>query len=336
MAEFAALAGFSRPTVSRYFRDPQSVLPSTRRRIEQALETYSYRPNLLAANLNRRNTRILGVLVPNINDPFYTELIRNIEIEASGRGYFTIALSSHGEAQGERRAIERLLSMNVFGVVAAPLGFASDLEGFEQLGRRVPLVTVDARVPLDATFIGSDNQMGIRLVVDYLLRTGAQPVYFDMPHVNSNSLERREAYLGAMQREGLAPWVVADGSDDRGWDFERFGVEHGMAFMAAEGRRLRGRAIVCANDRIAFGVLSAAFKSGIRVGRRSESDLRVAGHDNQPLSEFTCPGLTTAAQDIPGIAQAAVAEVMTQAQGGGSTTPVARTLEARLILRDSA
>lgn len=336
MEEFAAVAGISRPTASKYFNDPESVRPSTRQRIEQALSHYDYRPNFLAANLNRKSARILGVLMPHISDPYYTDLVRTIEADALAEGYFTIALSSHGDPAHEAYAIDCLLAMNVAGVVAAPLGFASDLDAFDRLRETVPVVLLDSRVDVDETFIGTDNRSGIGQVVEYLVETGDTPVYFDMPHVNANSLERREAYLEAMEQAGLEPRFVADGNNYIGWDFERVAYEQAATLI--ESGSIRSGAVVCANDRSAFGLLAAAYRLGLPVGRSPESVLRVAGHDNHHLSEYTCPALTTAAQDITGLGRAALqalfekAGVLTPSQQSSQDT----ILPARLIVRDSA
>lgn len=340
MREFARLAGVSRPTVSKYFSDPNSVRAPTRRRIEKALRTHYYRPNLLAANLKRKTSRMLGVLIPQINDPFFTELSRAIEKSAFEHGFFCIALSSHGTPQGERYALDSLLSMNVAGVIAAALGFASDLAAFERLRALVPLVMIDARSDLDEDFVGSDNRMGIALMVEYLARTGAQPVYFDMPHVNSNSLERLSAYRDAMTQQGLPARVVVDGSRYLGWDFERFGFNNALRLFD-EATLSRGT-ILCANDRVAFGVLAAAYRRGVKVGRGSDAVLRVAGHDGQPLSQFAYPALTTIAQDVHRIGRVAVAALIDKISG--KHVPPGQTLgndlrdllPVRLILRQSA
>ena len=79
MEEFAAVSGISRPTVSKYFNDPESVRASTRQKIEEALERYDYRPNIFAMNQNRKLTKNIGVVVPFLADPFFSEIARRIE-----------------------------------------------------------------------------------------------------------------------------------------------------------------------------------------------------------------------------------------------------------------
>ncbi len=96
MEDFAALVGLSRPTVSKYFNDPQSVRPRTRALIEAAIRASGFQPNLYAVNLNRKRTNILGIVMPNTIDPFYGALLRRIEGLAVEAGYLCFALSSRG------------------------------------------------------------------------------------------------------------------------------------------------------------------------------------------------------------------------------------------------
>ena len=131
-------------------------------------------------------------------------------------------------------------------------------------------------------------------MVDYLLRSGAPPSYFDMPDVNQNARERREAYVTSMRERGVEPRIFPVSSLD--WNFERLAFEEAMRLLKA-GVAM-GETILCANDRVAFGVLAAINETGARIGIEPDCDYRVAGHDNQPLSAYTWPPLTTVSQDV--------------------------------------
>ena len=98
MEEFAALSGISRPTVSKYFNDPESVRSSTRARIEVALEKYDYRPNIYAMNQNRKLTKNVGIVVPYLADPFFAEIARTNEQRSIDAGYRPTMFSSHGSS----------------------------------------------------------------------------------------------------------------------------------------------------------------------------------------------------------------------------------------------
>ena len=122
MEEFASVSGISRPTVSKYFNDPNSVRHTTRARIEAALERYDYRPNIYAMNQNRRMTKTIGIVVPYLADPFFAEIARNIERRCLDEGFWPILISSHGEEQLELDILDTLRSLKPAGVLLAPLG----------------------------------------------------------------------------------------------------------------------------------------------------------------------------------------------------------------------
>ena len=101
MEEFALAVGLSRPTVSKFFHDPTSVRAKTRTKIEATLKQTGFRPNIFAVNLNRRRTKIIGLIVPDPTDPFYMTLARRIETEATDAGYLALVLSSNGRPEVE-------------------------------------------------------------------------------------------------------------------------------------------------------------------------------------------------------------------------------------------
>ena len=329
MEEFSAASGISRPTLSRFFNDPQSVRKASRIKIEDAMERFGYRPNLFALNFNRRNPKALGIVVPSLMDPFYTGLIQRIERQALAAGYWTIIQNSHGDSDGEAEAVATLMSLKLAGGIVIPLGYASREGLFKQMTDFMPVVFLDARAGATGAFVGTDNRQSMGLMVDYLLRTGSPPSYFDMPDVNQNARERRHAYEASMRESGAEPIIFAVEAYD--WDFERVAFEEASRLFK-KGAPLGGT-ILCANDRIAFGVMAAAAQSGLAVGRLS--DLRVAGHDDHPLSQYACPSLTTVAQDVEQLATTSLAILM-QGISEGVNVDQGRWLEAKLIMRNSA
>jgi DNA-binding LacI/PurR family transcriptional regulator len=329
MEEFSVASGISRPTLSRFFSDSESVRPTTRQKIEEAMERLGYRPNLFAVNFNRRNPKTLGVIVPSLMDPFFVGVVQHVERRASAAGYWCIIQNSQGESEREAEAVATLTSLNVAGAVVIPLGYASRDGLYRQMANNMPLVFLDARADGPGAFVGTDNKQSMGLMVDYLLRSGAPPSYFDMPDVNQNARERRQAYETAMQERGAEPRTFRIRS--RGWDFERVAFQ-GASEMFKEGKSNAG-SILCACDRVAFGVMAAASQSGLVVGR--QSDLRVAGHDDHPLSQYACPSLTTVAQDVERLATIGLDRLMQEIANGANVDVVER-LDARLIMRASA
>lgn len=332
MEEFSAVSGISRPTVSKYFNDPGSVRQSTRDRIERALRQHDFRPNLFAINQNRKATKNIGIVVPHIVDPFFAEIVRLIEQRCIEAGYWAIVLSSHGEAELEGNALDLLWSLKLAGAIIAPLGEASDRDRLMQFASEVPTVIFDSPLGAGEAFVGTDNFHSIGLIVDYLCRTGEPPCFLEMPAVNANAAERRAAYVAAMERQGLTPQVVPVANGD--WGFEQLGYEEGLRLLAARG--FPTSTVLCANDRIAIGLLAAAYERGLRIGRGPGSAMRIAGHDDHPLSRFTCPPLTTVAQDHAAIAERSVATLFDMIEGGSTAGRAPVRLEGKLIMRLSA
>ncbi|MEM7318101.1 MAG: LacI family DNA-binding transcriptional regulator, partial [Pseudomonadota bacterium] len=214
MDEFAAVSGISRPTISKYFNDPESVRASTRERIEAAIQDYDYRPNIYAINQNRRLTKTVGVVVPYLADPFFTEIARKIERRCIEAGLSPILFSAHGEQALENDILDNLRSMKPAGVLLAPLGRMSDRGVIEKFCRDVPTILFDSNLDgIGEAFVGSDNFSFVSQSVEYLTRTGNPPVLFEMLYpANPNANKRRKAYVSMMERLGFEPKIFgADG-----------------------------------------------------------------------------------------------------------------------------
>jgi len=333
MEEFAAISGISRPTVSKYFHDPSSVRISTRARIEAALEQHNYRPNIFAMNQNRKLTKYIGIVVPYLADPFFAEIARNIEQRCIDAGYRPTLYSSHGQPRLENDILDSLRSLKPAGVLLAPLGRASDRTVIEKFCADVPTVLFDSSIEqLGLGFVGSDNPQFSALIVDYLCRTGEPPCFFEMKSPpNPNANRRRQGYLEAMESLGHAPVVVKAGGE--GWDLEEIGRREGV--KALKERAFTTNTVLCSNDRLAIGFLTACYEEQIRVGRQADCSLRVAGQDDHPFSRFTCPPLTTIAQDYEAVSRHAV-DTLFSAIEGNETSFETTLFKGRLVMRDSA
>ncbi|MEM6943065.1 MAG: LacI family DNA-binding transcriptional regulator [Pseudomonadota bacterium] len=334
MQEFASVSGLSRPTVSKYFNDPNSVRPKTRDRIEAALVKYDYRPNIYAMNQNRRSTKTIGIVVPYLADPFFAEIARNIERRCLDEGFWPLLFSSHGEAALEIGILNSLRSLKPVGVLLAPLGRRSDRREIEAFCADVPTVLFDSNIAgVGKAFIGSDNAQSIPLIVDYLCRTGTQPCFLEMPPVNPNANKRRAAFVSAMERLGHEPQIVR--VDGKTWDFEQVGFEGGLDML--RGRGFPTDTVLCSNDRLAIGLIAAAHELKMKVGRDSDAAIRIAGHDDHPFSRFTSPSLTTVAQDYAAISRRSVKVLFDLIEAEGEIGPRTETLfEGKLVMRNSA
>ena len=335
MEEFAAACGISRPTVSRYFNDPESVRPSTRERIETALEQYDYRPNIFAIDQNRSTTKNVGIVVPYLADPVFGEIARYLERRCIEAGFRATLLSAHGEQGLEIEALERLRALRPAGVLLAPLGRRSDLETLSQFCEEVPTILLDRNISgIGQAFVGSDNESFLSQSIEYLVRVGDPPCFFEMKNPsNPNSIARRRYFISTMEALGLEPTTIR--IDGEGWNLEEIGYDGAM--RALQNSALPSNTVLCSNDRLAFGFLAACYQKGLRVGRHSESAIRIAGLDDHPFSRFTCPPLTTVGHDYAAVADCAIESLFDLIEKGGSIDRRTETVfPARLVLRDSA
>jgi DNA-binding LacI/PurR family transcriptional regulator len=171
-----------------------------------------------------------------------------------------------------------------------------------------------------------------------LCRSGDQPTYFDTPVTNSNATDRRKAYIATMERLNFEP-RFANNPPAGEWDFERVSFDEASRILAKGG--FPTRTILCANDRVAFGVLAAMYQAGCKVGFAPDCQYRVAGHDNQRLSAYTCPPLTTVSQDSDKMGRIALDLLFgridhDRSESSGRPNSERILLSAELVLRKSA
>ena len=337
MEELSVAIGVSRPTLSRFFQDPTLVKEKTVARIEAGLERVEYVPNFFATRLNRKSTGIIGVIIPYLNDLFFTKLLQSVEAAAMEAGLTVITQCSHSDPAIEARAAETFMSMNVDGALVAPLGDKSDQVAQLRLKSRLPLVLMDSRPKTmpSVDFVGTNHSQSTGLITEYLCRVGAPPVFLAMPRVNFNAMERELAYVAQMEKLGFEPEIIGTEQLSALGHFE----EHGEAVLGAafaQGR-LTDRSILCANDRVAIGALHAASQHGLTPSRGAKGGLRIAGHDDYPLCPYLNPALTTVAQNTDAIGKKAVSRILQIIRGEvQNDEPEITLFDGELKLRESA
>lgn len=306
---------------------------STRNTIERGIEKFRYQPNFHATNLSRNKARAIGIIVPTIIDPFYSALVNTIELYAEEHGYLTILQSSHHDPKSEALALRRLASMNVVGIAMAALGRSTDIGVLRDTQTTTPIVFMDSRLADDISYIGTNNQQSVAMMVDYLCRSGTPPLFFNLPPLNSNIVDRQDVYFERMRALGREPILVNPDPIPARDNFERFGFEQFLLILREVVPK--GSTILCVNDRVAFGLLAAAAKLGLRVGKGPEDDLRVAGHDDQHFSKFTNPSLTTVAQNTKQIGILS-AQALLENKGAGGHIAQDHLIDGEIKFRESA
>lgn len=312
----------SRSTVSRALAGDERIHPDTRRRVSSAAEDLGYKPNLIARSLKNQRTSIVGLVFPELDNPFYALLLQEVSqalssVELSGLLYIATDLKNSGEKTLQ------LLDYQVDAVIiAAGLLDAEIAEAWEISGR--PVVFVNRyEVGSSDCFVGGDNELGGRRAAQHLLESGATRFACIGGLGNtSSSRDREKGFIEELATHGLSPLIVSRGDYTYGG-----GIRAGRSVFAQEPE-----AVFCANDMMACGFLDLARKT---LSPSEYRRLRVVGYDNTPMGALPGYGLTSFDQDIGRMATAA-AQLVGELLGGrpGPTAPI--LIPPRLIVRSSS
>jgi DNA-binding LacI/PurR family transcriptional regulator len=301
----AALAKVSIATVSRTINGSPAVSDRLSKRVWQAIEQLKYFPNTHARSLVSGRSRFLGIIVENITNPFFPELIQSFEEIAVAHGYEILVSSSNSNPAILTNCVRRMLERKVEGV--AVLTFGEEEPVLDQLAHHdVPMVLAEFRLsdPKACTIL-LDYTTGIHAAVNHLMELGHRQIAFLAgPHKLHSAITRENDFRTAMQDAGLPiqkKWIVECDHTLKG------GV---AGFGQLRSLSARPTAILCSNDMTAIGVLRAVYHEGLRVPQ----DLSVIGLDDIDFAEFTLPPLTTIRLSRTELARAAFEALRQQAE----------------------
>jgi DNA-binding LacI/PurR family transcriptional regulator len=332
MHDVAALAGVSRATVSKYFNDRAGLKPDTLARIEQACRELEYVPDPHAVTLVKGRSRLVGVILPVINEPFFAEALRAIEEKAKALGMDVIIQCSYNDPAEEAAALMTMRSMKVAGVILTAVASRDNLDLLLRLEQEMRIVYMDSYVHADCNYVMNDNRQSMATLTRYLLGRGHRPAYLGAPPVAHPSPEERLAgYLETMAEAGMPPHLVP-ASTQPSWDFEAFAFRHVLDWLASGAWQHAGvTALLCGTDRLAIGAMSACRRFGLAPGK----DLAIVGHDDLPISAYLSPPLTTFRQDVAAIGLAAM-ECLQARLDDANAAPYRKRFTGGLVLRESA
>lgn len=301
----AALAKVSIATVSRTINGSPLVSETLKKRVWQAVKQLNYYPNTHARTLVSGRSRLFGIIVENITNPFFPELIQSFEEIAVSFGYEILVSSSNSDPAILTTCVRRMLERKVEGV--AVLTFGEEEPVLDQLAtHNVAMVLAEFKLadPKSGTIL-LDYSTGMAEAVDHLAGLGHRKIGFLAgPHTLHSAVTRRNDFVAAMQRAGLAihdRWVIECDHTLRG------GV---AGFERLQALADRPTALICSNDMTAIGVLRAVYMAGLRVPQ----DLSVIGLDDIDFAEFTLPPLTTIRLSRTELARAAFEALRQQAE----------------------
>ncbi|ENE7528616.1 DNA-binding transcriptional regulator CytR [Escherichia coli] len=325
MKDVALKAKVSTATVSRALMNPDKVSQATRNRVEKAAREVGYLPQPMGRNVKRNESRTILVIVPDICDPFFSEIIRGIEVTAANHGYLVLIGDCAHQNQQEKTFIDLIITKQIDGMLllGSRLPFDASIEEQRNLP---PMVMANEFAPeLELPTVHIDNLAAAFDAVNYLYEQGhnrigciAGPEEMPLCHY------RLQGYVQALRRCGIMvdPQYIARGD---------FTFEAGSkAMQQLLDLPQPPTAVFCHSDVMALGALSQAKRQGLKV----PEDLSIIGFDNIDLTQFCDPPLTTIAQPRYEIGREAMLLLLDQMQGQhvGSGS---RLMDCELIIRGS-
>ncbi len=290
------MAGVSIATVSRVFSHPDRVSEDLRARVTRAARALDYRPSRVARHLRVGTSLSVGVVIPDIQNPFFTAVVRGIEQVLHAARYTLLLANSDENPVREERALDMLRADGVAGLVFVPI--VGRKGGYGRFSSRtLPIVAID-RMPagLDVDLVTVDNVAGSRRAVEHLISGGHRRIaLLAGPRQHSTAAERQEGYERALRAANIRvdPELIRHG------DFREQGGYNCMKALLEIPAPLT--AVFVANNLMALGALKAIHESG----RRIPQDLAVVSFDDMPWAGSLNPPLSAVAQPAEEIGQTA-------------------------------
>jgi LacI family transcriptional regulator len=298
MKDVAERAGISITTVSHVVNGTRFVSEKVRDRVTRVMEELGYQPNVLARGLRRGESSTIGLIVPDVTNPYFAEIARSVEDACAERGYGVILCNSDGRPERQEQAVDVLASNRVGGLVLVNVGMTRrEASLFE--GLAIPMVMLDREIPgFPVDSIQIDNARGGRQATEHLLGLGHRRIACLAGSSRiSPSGDRVDGYRQALEEAGLKvdPALILSGD---------FTPESGhvCACELMERDLPMPTALFSCNDLMAFGAITAFAEKGLKV----PDDISVVGFDDIRLASYFNPTLSTVAQPRQEMGQMAV------------------------------
>ncbi len=320
METVAERAGVSRALVSLVMNNSSKVSEAKRQAVLHAAEQLGYRPNLHARNLAQARTKTLGMIINDIHNPFFAEVVYGVEAAADDYGFDVLILNGGRDPERERRAVETHLQFQVEALIL--VGPKLDDDDIIRASAVVPTVVVaSGRDNPGADTITTDEERGAALAVQHLVQLGHTDIVHIDGAANISSRARSRGYEKAMRSLGLEPRTLRGGDDE---------ADAEAAIVDLAETDSMPTAIFAFNDLVAAGALSTLEAAGLRV----PDDVSVVGYDNTFIAELNHMSLTTVNQPRHQMGQLAIRTVLERIEDD-RTEPTRIDLAPTLSVRRS-
>lgn len=287
MRDVASLAKVSIGTVSNVLNNPDRVSPTTRQRVEAAIDELGWVPNLQARQLRAGQGRIIGLAMLDVTNPFFADVLRGARAVLEDRGYIATIGDADNSPARQSSILRTFLEQRVRGVILSPVG--DPIEQMNELARvGIPTVLADRTVAgVDACTVGVDDVAGGRLAAEHLITQGHRAIAFvGGPSTLVQVRDRREGAQQAADDAGATLLAVSTPSLDFGSG--RRAAEELAVLPATE----RPTGVFCANDLVAIGLLQGLVTNGMRVPH----DVAIVGYDDIDFAAAAAVPLSSVAQ----------------------------------------
>jgi DNA-binding LacI/PurR family transcriptional regulator len=304
ITDVARKAGVSKSLVSLVMRGADHVSPARRQAVTEAAAALGYRPNAMARSLVQRRTHIVGVMVSDLHNPFFADVVAGIQEQAARTGYKVLVNTGSRSAAREADAMETLLQLRADGLIlAAPV---LDEDVILRASQEAPVVLVgrETRLP-SVDIVTNDDRAGAEVAVEHLVSLGHRHIAHIDGGQGAGAAARRRGYESAMKRLGLGACVTVVPAT-----FTEEGGHSGCLVLL--DHRPRPTAIIAANDLAAIGALNAIEESGLKV----PDDVSLVGYDNTSLAALRHISLTTIHQPRLEMGQLALGALLERVDEG--------------------
>lgn len=280
--DVAKMAGVSVSTVSRVINESGYVGLETRKLVENSMRILGFSPNGIARGLVSGRTASIGLLIPDVSNPFFADVARGTEDAAIQSGYSLILCNSDWKLERERMYLDTLRGKWVEGVVIA--GSRSSEQQLKEAIGSLPFVLVDRKSKNIGVSVWSDNILGAEKATEHLLNAGCQNiVHITGPEFSPSGMARLKGFKNVMTRSDKKFSIFPGDFRHKG------GYVAGLELLAGKNKP---DGIFAANDLMAIGVIQAAQSLGLNV----PNDVMVIGYDNIAMAEYVSPKLSTIEQ----------------------------------------
>ncbi|WAA12539.1 LacI family DNA-binding transcriptional regulator [Fervidibacillus halotolerans] len=316
--DVAKLAGVSVATVSRVLNNQGYVHEDTRKKVEQAIRQLNYKPNAVARSLYKKTSKSIGLIIPDITNPFFPQLVRAVEETMYEAGYTVLLFNSDEVLKREQHIIDLMVTKYVDGII-----IVSNTIKYEHLkDLSIPIVALDRVISQEIPSVSVDNYEGARKAVRLLIGKGCKKIaHLRGPKNVFTAEERLRGYMDEMNSQGMETFVYAGN-----YELNTSMVE--TMKLLTENREIDG--IFAGNDVMAVGAIKAITKLGIHI----PDQLKIIGFDGIELGTVITPELSTLKQPIVQLGKKS-SELLLNYINGNEKVLRHYVYQAELIERDS-